>query len=151
MHTDFEEIYIENAPIVYLFLIKLGCTAETAEDIMQDTFVKALLNIKSFRGTCKLSTWLCQIAKNTWFTQMRKAKPTSLERLPQVGRLDADMGLQELFELIDSIDEPYRAVFALRGWTGMEFSEIAARYGKTESWARVTYHRARIKLKQLLD
>lgn len=150
MYTEFEQIYIENAPIVYLFLIKLGCPQCSAEDIMQDTFVKALINIDHFQEKCKLSTWLCQIAKNTWYTEARKAKAASLDETIRLSDPGAEVSLQELFELIESIDEPYRDVFALRGWVGLEFSQIAARYGKTESWARVTYHRARIKLRQLL-
>ena len=151
MYPEFEEIYIENAPMVYLFLIKLGCPAGMAEDIMQDTFVKALLNIKSFNGACKLSTWLCQIAKNTWYTQAGMAKNASLHAALTLSSPEDDLNLRELLALIESIDEPYRAVFTLRGMVGLEFSEIAAKYGKTESWARVTYHRARLKLKALLN
>ena len=78
--NDFESIYKEYAPQVYRYLLKIGCPPQDAEDITHDTFVKALLHIEQYRGEGKLSIWLCQIAKNTWFNNLRKNKketPTS--------------------------------------------------------------------------
>jgi len=71
---EFESIYRTYALQIYRYLLSIGCPAQDAEDIVQDTFVKALLRIDGFRGECKLSVWLCQIAKHTWMVHLKKAK-----------------------------------------------------------------------------
>lgn len=121
---DFELIYRENALKVYRFLLTLGCPPQEAEDVIQDTFVKALLNIGSFRAESDIYVWLCSIAKNTWYTRLKRRK----RRAP----------------------EPYREVFSRRALAGWDYADIAAAEGKSESWARVTYHRARLKLLDML-
>ena len=128
MEHQFEQVYREYAGLVRRYLLKLGCDPQDAEDITQDTFVKALLRIDSFRGQSKLSVWLCAIARNTWLNQLKKR------------RHDAD-----------SLGEPGRSVFLKRALGGWDYPELARAYGKSESWARVTYHRARLRLLKILE
>ncbi len=70
---DFEKIYSEYFDTVYGYVLSLCKSEALAEEIAQDTFFKALKKIKTFRGDCKLSVWLCQIAKNTFYTEAKKA------------------------------------------------------------------------------
>ena len=74
MQKYFESTYKEYSKLVYRYLLKIGCLSQDAEDITHDTFVKALLYIEQYRGEAKLSIWLCQIAKNTWFNKLKKQK-----------------------------------------------------------------------------
>lgn len=149
--NDFEKIYKEYAPQVYRYLIKIGCLPQDAEDITHDAFVKALLHIDQYRGDGKLSVWLCQIAKNTWFSNLRKHK----KEIPVLEfdgeNIVQDEYLIEWIDVIEKLEEPYRSVFWDRTLGGYEYMDIARKYGKTESWARVTYHRAKPKLKELLE
>ena len=146
---SFEAVYRENAPFVYRYLLRMGCPAQEAEDITQDTFVKALLNIDSYRGECKLSVWLCQIAKNTWLAERKKHRRDA-------PLLPAEKGIQdpqlwEWVELIHHLEEPYRTVFLKKALGDFSYSELAHQYGKSESWARVTFYRSRMKLRQMLE
>ena len=78
---DFEEIYRTYLQDVYRFLLKLCHDEQTAEELTQETFTRAYASIDSFRGTCKFSVWLCQIAKNTWFSyyeRQKKSPPSAL-------------------------------------------------------------------------
>lgn len=146
MEQEFGLVYRENAGLVYRYLLSLGCTGADAEDITQETFVRALLSIDSFRGEARLSVWLCGIARNLWYTALKKRR----REVPLAASPEAP-GETEFFEwmdLVDRLEEPYRDVFRKRALGGWEYGEIARFHGKTESWARVTYHRARLKLQE---
>lgn len=144
----FDSLYRTYAPQIYRYLLSIGCPAQEAEDIVQDTFVKALLKIDSFRGACKLSVWLCQIAKNSWLEQLRKVKREAPKELCAE---DASAPHpHELLDLVFRLEEPYQSVFlriAVNGWT---YDALAEHYKKSVSWARVTYYRARQKLQEML-
>lgn len=156
--TGFEEIYSSYFKDVYRYVLCLSKNESIAEEVTQETFFKALKNINNFKGDCKISVWLCQIAKNTYFSYLKKEKNSceDFEDLQLV--LDSDlekafMGDENAFEihkLIHNLDEPYKEVFTLRFLGDLSFLRIGELFGKTESWARVTYHRARIKLKEKL-
>ena len=135
------------------------CRNETiAEDITQEAFVKALARIDSFNGKCKIQVWICQIAKNTFLSYCEKTKKY------ESGTDGQEWGIAEEFEqkffdkeyafeihkALHSLSEPYKEVFMLRTFGELNFAQIAEIFGKTESWARVTYHRAKIKLKEKL-
>ena len=153
--TEFEEIYSEYFKDVYRYVLCLSKNESIAEDITQETFFKALKSIDSFKGNCKISVWLCQIAKNSYFSYLKKEQ-NNLERVEDT--VDAfDTGFEqmlvddesafEIYKVLHNLEEPYKEVFTLRFFGDLSFLEIAELFGKTESWARVTYHRARIKLK----
>ena len=145
---QFDSIYRTYAPQLYRFLRSIGCPEQEAEDVVQETFVKALLRIDSFRGDCQLFTWLCQIAKNTWRDHLKKTKRERPAEVP--GTETAPAPSVEWLDMVTGLEEPYRSVFlrvALGGWT---YDALAKSYGRTASWARVTYYRARMKLQQML-
>lgn len=154
---DFEEIYRDYYSLVYGYIGKLCADENIAEEITQETFFKVLKNIKSYRGECKLSVWICQIAKNTYLSYLKKQK--KLTQLPEemvsendsVEQLlvDKEMALK-IHEILHRMEEPYREVFWMRTFGELAFSQIGKVHGKTESWARVTYHRAKMKIKEEL-
>ena len=69
---DFEKIYSEYYDTVFQYALSLCRDEQWAEEITQDAFFKALKSIDTFRGECKLSVWLCQIAKNTFYTAAKR-------------------------------------------------------------------------------
>ena len=130
-----------------------------AEEITQQTFFKALENIDSFNGNCKMRVWLCQIAKNSYFTYLKKEKlkvnDTEIEEEAFFDNLEQTLVDKEsafqIHKQLHKLEEPYKEVFTLRLFGELTFSQIAELFGKTESWARVTYYRAKIKLKEELS
>ncbi|MCM0647231.1 sigma-70 family RNA polymerase sigma factor [Clostridium swellfunianum] len=156
--TEFEGIYSEYFKDVYRYVLCLTKNESIAEDITQETFFKALKSIDSFKGTCKMSVWLCQIAKNLYFSYLKKGQ-NNFERVEDIAdvfdvdferRIVDDESTFEIHKLLHNLEEPYKEVFTLRFFGDLSFLKIAELFGKTESWARVTYHRARIKLKEKL-
>ena len=147
-HQEFDRIYRTYALQIYRYLLSIGCPAQDAEDIVQDTFVKALLNIDSFRGECKLVVWLCQIAKNRWLEQLKKMKREPPGEL--YAQEASDPHPFELLDLVWRLEEPYRSVFLRVAVDGCTYDTLAKQYQKSASWARVTYYRARLKLREML-
>jgi len=156
--TEFEHIYKKNYPIVYRYVLSLCRNAPLAEEITQEAFVKAMEHMDRFDGKCQLYVWICQIAKNTFFTYQKKQKrfvsdqlmPVQAEVSPEEQCFDKEAA-ERLYVLLDQLSEPYREVFSLRVFGELSFSQIGAIYGKTDSWARLIYFRAKKKLKEDLD
>ena len=153
---DFERLYDEQFPIVYRYLTVLCGNPSLAEELTQETFYRAIEHSTSFRGECKLSVWLCQIGKNCWLTHLRKEKYQStdeaLEQLIAPQNIEEDFFSKEnalkIHKELDQLPEPYREVFTLRIFAELSFAQIGELFTKSESWARVTYHRAKLKLKE---
>ena len=156
--TDFQEVYALYFRDVYRYALSLCRNESVAEEITQETFYKALEKLDSFDGKCKVSVWLCQIAKNTYISMCRKNKhlDTSVDTalLPFDGSIEESFCNQEtaftIHKALHALEEPYKEVFSLRTFGVLSFKQIAKLFGKTEAWARVTYHRARLKIKEEL-
>ena len=153
---DFEEIYRTYFADVYRYALALSRDAHTAEEVTQETFFRALESIDSFRGECRLRVWLCQIARNQYLSlcreQKRRGEPDR-ERGDdgiEAGFADRDAA-RRLHQLLHDLPEPYKEVFSLRTFGELPFAQIAELFGRTESWARVTYFRARQRLKEGFD
>ena len=154
--TNFQEVYNLYFRDVYRYALSICRNESLAEEITQETFYKALKNLDSFDGRCKVSVWLCQIAKNTYISMCRKSKRESLNRDGE--RLVEGQSVEELFydketalvihRALHNLTEPYKEVFSLRTFGELSFKQIAELFSKTEAWARVTYHRARMKIKE---
>ena len=160
--TDFEKIYKEYFNDVYLYIKRLSGDEHVAEDITSETFFKALKSIDSFRGECEIRVWLCQIAKNSYYTYVKKnskiqdVDETELINLPDNKNNVADEVQSKLQafaiqKVLHEIDEPYREVFMWRVYADLSFKEIAGIFNKNENWACVTYHRARKLIKERLE
>jgi len=154
--TNFDDIYIQYFADVYKYALSLCKNESIAEDITQESFFKALKSIDSFKGNCKLRVWLCQIAKNTYYSFYEKEKKYSdcndNEEKPNtedyVQKLINGESAFEIHKRLHILDEPYKEVFSLRMFGELSFSQIGELFEKTESWARVTYHRSKLKLKE---
>lgn len=152
---DFERIYSEHYDAVFQYVLSLCRDEAWAEEITQEAFFKALKSIDAFRGECKLSVWLCQIAKNTFYTETKRRQRQEdfpLELIPSDESFDQKIFDKEtafqIHKLLHELEEPYKEVFWMRTFGELSFRDIALLFGKTESWARVTYHRARMKIKE---
>lgn len=154
---DFEEIYQTYFQDVYFYLRRLSGSEEIAEEMTAETFLKALRAIDRFRGECDLRVWLCQIAKNCYYSDCKRKKrmvpfeaadillvpDTELEE--RLWRKDTAGRLQEL---LYELPEMYREVLMWRVYAQLSFRQIGQIFHKSENWACVTYHRARQKLKE---
>ena len=154
--TEFEEVYRLYFRDVYRYCLALTRDEQVAEEVTQETFFKALKAIDQFDGKCRLYVWLCQIAKNTYFSmravrgeELIRGEPVSPENLEE--RLLTKESAFEIHRILHRLEEPYKEVFSLRTFGELPFKQIGALFGKTESWARVTYHRARLKIKEELQ
>ena len=155
---DFEEIYEKYYSQIYAYVVKLCQDEGTAEEITQETFFKVLKKINTYRGECKLSVWICQIAKNTYYSYVKKQNrltdflPEELAGQDSVEQavIDKDMALQ-IHKILHTLNEPYKEVFWMRTFGELSFAEIGKVHDKTEAWARVTYHRAKMKIMEEME
>ncbi len=152
-----EEIYQEYAKTVYRYLLTLTRNADVAEELTQETFYQAVKSIERFDGKCKISTWLCAIAKNCFYSYQRK-HPESLsleEEIYSEGEVDDALlkseAKVELLRKMRCLGEETREVMYLRIFGELSFKEIGAVLSKTENWARVTYYRGKEKLRKELE
>lgn len=152
---DMDAAYREYAVMVYKFLLSLCYEEELAEELTQETFCQAVRSVERYDGSCKVSTWLCQIAKHLWYREMerRKRKGTSeltadMESLekPVEEQLTLKEEKMELFRKVHVLDEISKEIVLLRVTGAFSFKEIAELFGKNENWARVTYYRAKQKI-----
>ena len=152
MVSDFDAIYQEYGKTVYCFLLSLSRDETLSEELTQETMFRAIMNISSFRGDSKISVWLCQIAKNLYLEWMKKNKrivpidesidlyDSGRDIAAELADKDiADRILQHLHEL----EEPYKEVFTLHALGDIPLKRISQLFGKSDSWARVTYYRAK--------
>ena len=156
--TDFQEVYNLYFRDVYRYALSLCRNESVAEEITQDTFYKALEKLGSFDGKCKVSVWLCQIAKNTYISMYRKEKhlvpSTDTLLIPDDENVEDRFYDQEaafaIHKVLHTLEEPYKEIFSLRTFGELSFKQIAELFDRTETWARVTYHRARLRIKEEL-
>ena len=147
-----EELYKENIKIVFHFLCSLCHNEDLAEELTQETFLKAFQSIGRYDGSCKISTWLCAIAKNTYYQYLAKAKKEFPKDLPpeeQVSEVTPEREVLAKIELIDvlklmqGLPDKMREVMYLRITGTLSFREIGEIMGKSENWARVNYYRGK--------
>lgn len=162
---EFDSIYREYFKDIYLYLRSLSGEETLAEELTAETFFKALKSIDSFRGDCNIRVWLCQIAKNTYFTYCKKKgrtesltkeqmesriDPPVEQKSPEIILIDKEIS-ERLHVLLHRMEEPYKEVFSLRVFGELSFKQIGSLFGRTENWACVVYHRARKKLLEGLE
>lgn len=154
--TEFESIYNDYFRDVYLYIKSLSKDEQVAEDITSETFIKAMQSIDNFNGTCDIRVWLCQIAKNSYFSYLRKNNKLILvdQLQEKEDTFDIEQTMQSkessmiIHQVIHALDEPYKEVFSLRTFGELSFKQIGLLFQKNENWACVTYHRARKKIKE---
>ena len=153
-----ERLYNTYYMRVFSYVMTLSGDRHTSEEITQEAFFRAFSKTSSFRNESDEMTWLCAIAKNCFVDETRRRnKNTQIpEELPAAGKsieqlvTDKDSSFR-IHAALHTMDEPYREVFELRIFGELSFSQIGTIFGKTENWARVTYHRARLKLQEKMS
>ena len=149
-----EDLYEQHARQVFRYLFSITGEQDTAEELTQETFYQAVRSIDRFDGSCKVSVWLCQIAKHLWYQHLRKRKPE--EPLPEDGlpgpSAEEDVltrqGHLDLLRQIHALPPSTREVVYLRAFGGLSFREIGDVLGRTETWARVTFYRGKEALRK---
>ncbi len=139
---------------VYSYLVTLTKNDDLAQELTQETFYKAFTAKSAFRSESEELTWLCAIGKNLFLDEKRRlARHTELPETQSADihiesdEVDRDLAFR-IHMALHRLDEPFREVFELRVFGELSFREIGTIFGKTESWARVTFHRARLKIKE---
>ena len=159
MDKDFNEIYRLYAKEVYRYIWLLCRDNTLADDILQNTMLKAFNHIGSFSGRCSVKTWLCSIARNEYFNHLKKSdnenvslneNMTGKSVNPEETAI-SNLSAVEILKLVHSLEEPFREIFTLRFYGDLKFSEIGEVFGKSENWARVNFFRAREKLARMLE
>lgn len=156
---NIEQIYKEYFETVKRYLFCLTHDNDIAEEITQETFYRAVKKINTFKGECKISVWLCQIAKNIWYNELKKNKKReeiikdnftfeTIENQLENIIISKESKL-EIYKKIQKLDEKTRNVMYLRITGELSFKEIGTILNKTENWARVTFYRGKEKLKEI--
>lgn len=152
-----EQLYEKYSLPLYRFLLSMTGSSQEAEELLQETFYQALIHIERFEGRCSPSTWLCQIGKFLWFKELGKRKRYHHQPVDCLEILKDDKILENVVEkeeksrlrkAIHDLKEPYREVVILHIYGERSLKEIAASFGKSESWARVTFYRAKQMLSE---
>ena len=153
-----EKLYETHYMRVFSYAMTLSGDRTMAEEITQETFFRAFSKSGEFRKESDEVTWLCAIAKNYFFDEKRRQGKTGPipEEVPDTGKgieqaaADRDSSFR-IHVALHTLEEPYREIFELRVFGELSFREIGTIFGKTENWARVTYHRARLKLQERME
>lgn len=145
---------------VYKYLLALSEDEEIAKDLTQTTFLKAIQSINKYHGQCKLTTWLCGIAKNIWYQELEKRKKHKYveiedEKLiedssPEKQLISAENNMQ-IMRAIHKLNEEAKEVVLLRLFCDFSFAEIGIIMNRTETWCRVTFYRSKLKIQEDLD
>lgn len=157
--SGFQETYENFSRPVYRFLLTLTRDESWAEELLQETFYRAFLHFDRFEGRSGVYTWLCQIGKNAWLKECRKREryvcvpreewkdlasegPSPEERVIRSDEYD------RVRRAIIGLAEPCKSVFILHIYADIRLKDIASLYGRSESWARVTFYRAKKQIVQ---
>ena len=152
--TEFEKLFNENREFVFKYLMKMTRDITLSEELTQETFFRAYMNFSSLRDKEKASSWLCQIAKNTYFAWYNEQKKK--DSLDDLEVASNDVSIEDAFvqkelsqkalSCLHELEEPYKEVFMLSVFGSFSLKDISSIFGKSESWARVTFYRAKQKL-----
>lgn len=154
---NMEELYNQYFNTVYKYLLYLTHDKDFSEELTQETFCKALEKLHTFKGECKISVWLCQIAKHLLINEQNKRKKIidvdELEQFEDNQELEQKIILKDdkitLYKRMQKLDSNSKEVIHLRITGELSFKEIGDVLGKTETWARVTFYRAKKKLEEV--
>lgn len=154
---NMEELYNQYFNTVYKYLLYLTHDKDFSEELTQETFCKALEKLHTFKGECKISVWLCQIAKHLLINEQNKRKKIDsnedLNCLEDVTKMEDTIVLKDekinLYRKMQKLDSNSKEVIHLRITGELSFKEIGYVLGKTETWARVTFYRAKKKLEEV--
>ena len=160
---DFQRVYDEFQPRIRRYLARLAGPGE-ADDLSQETFARVSQALVGFRGEAALSTWIYRIATNVAFDrarspgfqlQARTAEPAALAALGAAPTIEQDIARREMSECVrdyvDQLPADYRTVVVLSELEELPDREIAEVLGISLEAAKIRLHRARARLRQMLE
>ena len=159
---EFEQIYNTYFKSVYRYILKLSGDEHIAEEITSEAFLRAMKSIGDFRGECDMRVWICQIAKNTYYSYLKKSKriasvnESELQSMADPNAfIEEQIGIQDetqqIRKILHTIPDHYKEIFMWRVFGELSFKEIGDLYNKTDNWACVTYHRAKKMIQSGLE
>lgn len=160
LEQDIEKIYQEHGKTVYNYLFCLCKNQSLAEDLVQETFYIASKKIEGFHNKCKIEVWLCRIAKNLWYQELKRVKKfATISMDSEIGEIKSDFNLEEnfienmqkaeLYKEIEKLESPIKELIYLKLTSELTFKDIAQILGKSEPWTRVTFYRWKTKMKEM--
>lgn len=156
-----EDIYRDHAKTVYGFLLTRVRDSDTTEELTQETFYRAVKQIKTFKGDSSVSTWLCGIARNVWLEYVKgQKKRQDMDSLAGITDGDGRFGAKgscgsaeeahmaewenmQILKALHRLKEPVRETLYLRLIGNLTFKQIGEIMGRSENWARVTFYRGK--------
>lgn len=152
-----EEIYRLYKDDVYKYLISITRDPNLSEDLLSETFIRAIKSIARFRGESSIKTWLLSIARYTWYDQVRRDKKEiplhdliSLYISEDIEKTAINREVADrIMELLNKEDERNRDIVLMR-INGYSYFEIGRKHGISESSARVINHRIKTRIGNLL-
>ncbi len=159
---ELDELFSTYFDDVYRYILRLSNDEHIAEEITSDTFFKAIRSVKDFRGDCDMRIWLCQIAKNSYYSFLKQHRHTSSIEDTEVQniedpnayldeQIEKQEDIRQLQKVLHSLPDPYKEVFMWRVFADLNFKQIGGIFEKTDNWACVTYHRARNMIRNKLE
>lgn len=156
--TQLVNLYSEK---LYWHIRKMVLSHDDANDILQNTFLKAWLNIESFRGDSLLSTWLYKIAINECITFLNKQRNQNnislndtdvflLEKLKSDSFFDGNEAQMKLQKAILVLPEKQRTVFIMKYFDEMKYEEMSAILDTSVGALKASYHHASKKVEEFL-
>ena len=148
-----EALFQAHYGLIFKFLMSLCHEESLAEELTQETFFRAYINLAQLKDDAKAVSWLCSIARNLYFAEFRRrGRLTSLEdgayAADGAERTEEKCLAEEVLRCVLKLEEPYREVFLLAVMGEVPLKEISRLFGKSESWARVTFYRAKQKVQE---
>lgn len=150
-----DEVYRVHGKTVYRFLYSYLHDVDLSEELTQETFLRAIKSLNKYNGKCKISVWLCQIAKHVLYQELdkkNKNKTTELNDNIEFNHYSTEElvisseNKKEIYKMIQSLDNTTREVMYLRLTGDLSFREIGEILNKTENWARVIFFRGKSKI-----
>lgn len=156
---NIEDVYVAYSKLIYKYLFCLTHNSEIAEELTQDTFLCAIKDIHNFKGKCKISTWLCEIAKHLWYKELKRIKKTNIIPIDEISinlkneedletKIIQNNEKEMLYIKIEKLPNELREIIYLRIVGEFSFKQIGEILGKNENWARVNFYRGKEKLKE---
>ena len=142
-----ERFYRAHADAVYAFLLSLCRDPIWAEDLMQDTFVKATRSISGYRGGSPRS-WLFSIARSVFIDDTRRRRAIPVDEIEEKGEVDTDVAEVILIERsLSKLPERQRTALLLADQAGLSYAEVAEAIGCSHAAVKVLIHRARVSFR----
>lgn len=148
-----DELYKQNVKIVYHFLLSKCHNELLAEDLTQETFLQAYKSIERYNGKCKVSVWLCQIAKHLWYQYLQKNKHEIVQEIPNdqlattnevtIKQVLDRLELKDVLKEMQKLPAQIREVMYLRITGDLSFKDVGEIMGRSENWARVNFYRGK--------